>query len=178
MATINTVGKGKVGFINMAIDISPYCDCVNYSDMSIVPNIGVFAGTDPVAIDKACIDKVIAVEGVAGSAAEDFDVHTPGTRKFEAVSVLLSGMCEEMQINTGMKNGLGSIDYDLMEVPEKPMSDFTFPPDKRLVGVRYKKSFAKRSPFPYDLHEGHGFARKKNVDLATINVYQSNNGGK
>lgn len=177
LATVNTVGRENVGFINMAIDISPYCDCVNYSDMSIVPNIGVFAGTDPVAIDKACIDKVVEVEGVAGSAAEDFDVHGAGKRKFEACSVLLSDMCEELQINTAVRNGLGSIDYELIEVPEKTAVDFAFPPDSRIVGLRYRKSFGKIPPFPYERHEGHGFARKEKVDLKTINTYQGSNGG-
>ncbi len=53
MATVKAVGKEKVGFINMAIDISPWCDCVNFADTPLVPNIGVFAGYDPVALDKA-----------------------------------------------------------------------------------------------------------------------------
>jgi hypothetical protein len=177
LGTLKVVGKEKVGFINMAIDISPYCDCVNYSDMSIIPNLGVFAGTDPVAIDKACIDKATEVAGTIGSAAEDFDVTEPGMRKFEACSVLLSGMCEEMQINTGVINGLGSSEYSLVDVPEKEMSDFAFPPDSRQVGVRYRKAFEKIPPFPYDRHDGHGFARKEQVDLETISTYKSNNGG-
>jgi len=177
-ATIETVGRDNVGFINMAIDISPYCDCVNYSDMSIVPNLGVFAGTDPVALDKACIDKATEVAGTSGSAAEDFEVEAPGTRKFEACSILLSGMCEELQINTGVKNGLGSIDYELIEPTEKTAADFAFSPDSRYVGVRYRKHFKKIPPFPYELHNGQGFARKDSVDLESINAYQGKNGGK
>ncbi len=178
LATLKIVGKENVGFINMAIDISPYCDCVNYSDMSILPNLGVFAGTDPVALDKACIDKAVQATGTTGSAAEDFEVQAPGMRKFEACSPVLSGLCEELQINTGVRNGLGSIDYDLVEVPEKAAAAFVFPPDPRYIGLRYKESFKKNPPFPYDRHDGHGFARKKNVDLETINTYQKSNGGK
>ena len=177
LGTLKVVGRENVGFINMAIDISPYCDCVNYSDMSIVPNIGVFAATDPVALDKACIDKVIETTGTSGSAAEDFEVSEPGVRKFEACSPVLSGMSEEMQINTGVINGLGSVDYELVEVAEKEATNFVFPPDSRYVGVRYRKHFEKIPPFPYDRHDGHGFARKEKIDLEAINTYH-NNGGK
>jgi uncharacterized protein len=177
LGTLKVVGKDKVGFINMAIDISPYCDCVPFSDMSIVPNLGVFAGTDPVALDKACIDKAAEAAGTTGSAAEDFEVAAPGTRKFEAVSPLLSGLCEELQINTGVKIGLGSMEYDLVEVPEKPGTDFAFPPDSRLTGIRYSGNFEKIPPFPYDRHNGHGFDRVENVDLDTLNKYQNSNGG-
>ena len=43
LGAVKAVGKEKCGFINLAIDISPRCDCVNFSDMPIVPNLGVFA---------------------------------------------------------------------------------------------------------------------------------------
>ena len=43
LATVKAVGRDKVGFINMAIDVSPRCDCANPADMPIVPHLGVFA---------------------------------------------------------------------------------------------------------------------------------------
>ena len=58
LGAVTAVGKEKCGFINLAIDISPRCDCVGFADMPIVPNLGVFASKDPVAIDMACLDKV------------------------------------------------------------------------------------------------------------------------
>ena len=42
--------------INMAMDISPNCDCHGENDAPILPNIGMFASLDPVAIDQACVD--------------------------------------------------------------------------------------------------------------------------
>ena len=177
LGAIKAVGKDRVGFINMAIDISPYCDCVPFSDMSILPNLGVFASTDPVALDKACIDKAVEAHGAPGSAAEDFEVQAPGDRKFEACAPLLSGLCEELQVNAGVKIGLGSMEYDLVEVDEKPGSDFAFPPDSRLSGIRYSKSFEKIPPFPHDRHDGHGFDRVEKVDLEVINQYKGSNGG-
>ena len=51
--------QGREHFhIAIAADISPNCDCHNENDAPIVPNIGIFASFDPVALDKACADAV------------------------------------------------------------------------------------------------------------------------
>lgn len=44
--------------ISIVIDVSPYCDCHAENDIPIVPNIGMFASFDPVALDVACADAV------------------------------------------------------------------------------------------------------------------------
>ena len=58
LAVEKTVGRDKVGYINMAIDISPACDCTGHAGVPIVPNVGVFASTDAVAIDMACVEAI------------------------------------------------------------------------------------------------------------------------
>ncbi len=171
LATVKAVGKGKVAFINMAIDISPGCDCINHSDMSLVPNLGVFAGYDPVALDKACIDKVTEAVGMTDSLAEEREATTRGERKFETCSSLLSGLTEEMQLNAGEINGLGSLEYELVSVANGKAEDFAFAPDPRPVGVRFRKLFAKIPPFPQERHGGRGFLREEEVDLEGINRY-------
>ena len=51
------VCEGRPTFhINMAMDISPNCDCHSENDAPILPDIGMFASFDPVAIDQACAD--------------------------------------------------------------------------------------------------------------------------
>ena len=51
--------KGKPNFhINLIIDVSPECDCWGYNDLAVVPNIGMLASFDPVAIDCASADLV------------------------------------------------------------------------------------------------------------------------
>ncbi len=42
--------------INIATDISPNCDCHGENDGPILPNLGFFASTDPVAVDQASVD--------------------------------------------------------------------------------------------------------------------------
>ena len=44
--------------ISLIIDVSPNCDCRAENDAAIVPNVGMFASFDPVALDMACVDAV------------------------------------------------------------------------------------------------------------------------
>lgn len=59
--------RGRPHFhISLVIDVSPYCDCHSENDIPIVPDVGMFASFDPVALDVACADAVnrqIAIEG-------------------------------------------------------------------------------------------------------------------
>ncbi|MEL7640894.1 MAG: DUF362 domain-containing protein [Solidesulfovibrio sp.] len=49
---------GKTAFLNFLTNVTPDCDCVPWSDAPIVPDIGFLASTDPVALDRACLDLV------------------------------------------------------------------------------------------------------------------------
>ena len=53
--------------ITVVNQVSPYCDCHNENDLAIVPDIGIFAGFDPVALDQACVDAVNAAPAIPGS---------------------------------------------------------------------------------------------------------------
>jgi len=57
------VKNKKVGYLSFLTDISPDCDCYPYNDPPIVPDIGVLASLDPVAIDQASIDLVNQAAG-------------------------------------------------------------------------------------------------------------------
>ncbi len=62
------VCQGKPSFhINLVIDVSPYCDCHAENDAAIVPDVGMFASFDPVALDQACVDAVNAQPPIANS---------------------------------------------------------------------------------------------------------------
>jgi uncharacterized Fe-S center protein len=53
------VTDGRPSFhVTVVNQVSPYCDCHGENDAAVVPDIGIFASFDPVAIDKACIDAV------------------------------------------------------------------------------------------------------------------------
>jgi uncharacterized Fe-S center protein len=44
--------------ISLVVDVSPNCDCHSENDVPLVPNVGMFASFDPVALDVACADAV------------------------------------------------------------------------------------------------------------------------
>ncbi len=62
--------EGKVIYLSFVNNVSPDCDCWHFSDAAVVPDIGVLASTDPVAIDQAAYDLVVAAPGIAGTKGE------------------------------------------------------------------------------------------------------------
>ncbi|MDL2266986.1 DUF362 domain-containing protein [Desulfovibrio sp. OttesenSCG-928-G15] len=57
--------------ISVVNQVSPNCDCHGENDAAIIPDIGIFASFDPVALDKACIDAVNAAPVIHGSILSD-----------------------------------------------------------------------------------------------------------
>ena len=57
--------------INLAMDISPNCDCHSENDAPILPDIGMFVSFDPVAIDQACADMCLKQEPMPNSQLSD-----------------------------------------------------------------------------------------------------------
>lgn len=67
------VVDGKPQFhISLIMDISPECDCWGHNDAAVAPNVGFAASLDPVALDQACADLVMAAPRIGGdNALED-----------------------------------------------------------------------------------------------------------
>ena len=57
--------------ISIVNQVSPYCDCHGENDAAVVPDLGMFASFDPVALDKACIDAVNAAPALSGSVLDE-----------------------------------------------------------------------------------------------------------
>ena len=48
------VVDGRPNFhISLVVDVSPNCDCHGENDVPILPNLGMFASFDPLALDQA-----------------------------------------------------------------------------------------------------------------------------
>ncbi len=72
------VVDGRPNFhISLVMDVSPYCDCHAESDVPIVPDVGMFASFDPVALDQACADACQA-QPVLGGSLLDENMKAPG----------------------------------------------------------------------------------------------------
>lgn len=53
--------------ISLVVDVSPNCDCHGENDVPILPNLGMFASFDPLALDQACADACLAAQPIPGS---------------------------------------------------------------------------------------------------------------
>jgi hypothetical protein len=103
--------KGQTAYFNFALNITPDCDCCSWSDAPIVPDVGILASLDPVALDQACYDLVNNQRGLAGAKlAANFE---PGQDKFKGVWSYTHG---EIQLSYGESLGLGSRVYELVVV--------------------------------------------------------------
>ena len=62
---IDYMGKDNMVYINVANNISIDCDCDGHPKKPEIPDIGIFASTDPVAVDSACLKAIFSfpIEG-------------------------------------------------------------------------------------------------------------------
>lgn len=106
------VVKGKPNFhINIAVDISPNCDCHSENDAAIVPNVGMFASFDPVAVDMAAADAVNAMPANQRSVLGEMECscHDHFTNAHPNTDW-------RVQITHGEHIGLGSGEYELIRI--------------------------------------------------------------
>ena len=106
------VVSGRPQFhISLVCDVSPYCDCHGDNDLPIIPDVGMFASFDPVALDLACADAVNAQVANPGSklAAADRTGLDNLTAPFPHTSW-------RAQIEHAKKIGLGEDSYELVNI--------------------------------------------------------------
>ena len=105
---------GRPNFhISLVIDVSPYCDCHAENDAAIVPNVGMFASFDPVALDLACAEAVNKQPVIKNSLLGDKMETEPHHDHFHTVSPETNW---ESSIEHGVKIGIGQKEYELIQV--------------------------------------------------------------
>ncbi len=109
---VKAVLHGRPHFhINLAVDISPYCDCHAENDIPIVPDVGMFASFDPVAIDRACADAVNMQPAVKGSILEkNGHLHCDHFADVSPETNWISAL------EHAEKLGIGTMDYEIVAV--------------------------------------------------------------
>jgi uncharacterized Fe-S center protein len=95
----------KVAFINFIQDVTPLCDCATPSGPPVVPDVGILASTDVVAIDKASLD-LIAQSKPLGEFA---NISSPD------ILGKINGTDSLIQIRIAQELGLGNMEYQLKE---------------------------------------------------------------
>ena len=109
---------GRPNFhINVVNQVSPFCDCHDESDAAVVPDIGIFAGFDPVALDQACVDAVNAAPGIDSSIFSErkkkIEYKKGGVDHFTTIH---PGTDWRTQLVHAEKIGLGTVKYELVTV--------------------------------------------------------------
>lgn len=99
--------------ISLVIDVSPNCDCHAENDMAIVPNVGMFASFDPVALDMACVDAVNAQTPLRGSAADDEHAKAHVHDHFQRLHPDTNW---RSCLEHGEKIGIGTREYELIKI--------------------------------------------------------------
>ena len=110
---------GKPAFhISLLVDVSPDCDCESTNDLPIIPDVGMFASFDPVALDQACVDAANGQPIMPGSRAErkcncEDHVHHSGHELFHMVHPDTDW---EACLDHAEKLGIGTRKYSLNNV--------------------------------------------------------------
>ena len=117
-------------FINVALDITEYCDCWGFTTGNILPDLGVLGSTDPLAIDKATLDLLKDKPLIKENVSRSLDVNDdPDLHPFARIH----GPWKDpyLQIYYGEKYGLGVPQYELVEVnPPGPWRSEKLPPPR------------------------------------------------
>lgn len=103
--------EGRVGYFNFLVNVTPDCDCVPWSDAPIVPDIGFLASTDPVALDKACLDLVNAQ-----TACPECKLEHGLSLDEDKFTALWQSTRGDVTFSHGSAMGLGRPEYELIRI--------------------------------------------------------------
>ena len=92
--------KGNIVYINVMKNMSVDCDCCAVAEDPCIKDIGILASTDPVAIDKACLDLVYASKD-------------PGK---DHLIERIESRNGSLTVKAAYDLGVGDIEYELIEL--------------------------------------------------------------
>ena len=92
--------RGNMAFINLMVNISLDCDCDGKAKPPCMKDIGILSSTDPVALDKACLDLI-------------YNSDDPGKKE---LIERIEGKLGPHIIESSVQLGTGSSDYELITV--------------------------------------------------------------
>ena len=99
-SSVHNLFKGNIVYINVMKNMSVDCDCCKVAEDPCLKDIGILASTDPIAIDKACIDLVK-------------NSNDPGKEHFMERVTSRNG---EHTIEAANELGFGTTEYELEEI--------------------------------------------------------------
>ena len=90
----------KIAYINIMVNLSVDCDCCSEAEDPCLKDIGILSSTDPVALDKACLDLI-------------YNSNDEGRDHFIERVESRNGI---HLIETAANKNLGNIEYELIDV--------------------------------------------------------------
>ena len=102
--------------VSFIMNVSPECDCWNHNDAAIVPDLGILASADPVALDMACADLVMQAPILHGNnvlAEKHHHDDLCGQDKFHLIHPDTDWMAG---LRHAEKIGIGTTHYELITV--------------------------------------------------------------
>ncbi|MBR3692167.1 MAG: DUF362 domain-containing protein [Clostridia bacterium] len=104
-------GKGDVFYINFLTNMTILCDCWGFTTPNIVPDIGICAGTDIVAIEQACLDLIRVEDFLPAGVPVGYEMGTEGH-----LLQRIHGKDPFIQLEELERIGMGSREYELHEI--------------------------------------------------------------
>lgn len=102
--------------ITLICDVSPFCDCHGENDIPIIPDIGMLASFDPVALDQACADLCNKMPVMPGSILDDH-IHEHGHKEnCDHFSLTHPDTEWESCLEHAQEIGIGSRAYELITI--------------------------------------------------------------
>ena len=109
--------NGKPSFhISLIMDVSPNCDCHGENDAPILPDIGMLASFDPVALDQACADLCLEAEPIRNSQLGDHLAQENWHHHHDHFLDSNPNVHWKETLEHGEKIGLGSREYELIKM--------------------------------------------------------------
>jgi len=108
---LKTFAPGNVFYINFLTNITALCDCWSLTTPPLVPDIGIMASKDIVAIEKACLDAIKVENLIPSGVPQGMELGNTG-HLFER----LHGKDPFIQLKELEKRGLGTQNYQIEEV--------------------------------------------------------------
>jgi len=111
-AVISTFDAAKVFHVDLGLDVTVICDCAGWQTKA-VPDFGILASTDPVAVDKAASDCIDELPPYPGTDYSQSPHMRPGGDKVKAV---WPGLDMERLWAAKALERIGSLEYEIEDV--------------------------------------------------------------
>jgi uncharacterized Fe-S center protein len=98
--------------INFVMNVSPECDCWSTNDAAIIPDLGILASTNPVALDRACVDLVNKAPTLSASVLGEKQ-KSPAEDKLNCLHPHTNW---RIILDYAQQIGLGEQDYELIPI--------------------------------------------------------------